>query len=223
MPNEIYYAAAGIVTYLAGAVPFGWLLVKATRGVDLREVGSRNIGATNAGRMFGFHYFLIIFVLDLAKGFLPVFFLGPWIADHYPCDKCPALESSMAAFLALCAVIGHMFPIYLRFRGGKGVATGLGVALALSWQVSAIAFGAFLLMLLLSRYVSVSSIVAAVVAPIVHHFVPSNLTTPPDPWGSDLLITLFFIASSILVLVKHRTNIRRLLAGTEPRLFSKKA
>jgi glycerol-3-phosphate acyltransferase PlsY len=223
MPNEVYYAAAGVFTYLVGAIPFGWLLVKATKGVDLREVGSKNIGATNAGRLFGFHYFLVIFLLDLAKGFLPVFFISPWIAEKYPCDHCPALRSSMAAFLALCSVVGHMFPVYLGFRGGKGVATGLGVALALSWQASAIAFGGFLLMLLASRYVSVSSIFAALVAPTAHHFVPTNITAPPDPWGSDLLITIFFIASSLLVLFKHRTNVKRLFAGTEPKLFSKKA
>jgi glycerol-3-phosphate acyltransferase PlsY len=216
MPNEVYYAAAGVVTYLVGAIPFGWMIIKAFKGVDLREVGSKNIGATNAGRMFGFHYFVFIFILDLSKGFLPVFFLAPWVAEKYPCQHCPALGPCMAAWLALCAIIGHTFPVYLRFKGGKGVATGLGVFLALNWQAALIGFGVFLVILFVFRYVSVASMVAAISAPIAQQF------TMQDPWGTNIAITVFVLLTMVLVLLKHRTNIKRLIEGTEPRIFSTK-
>lgn len=217
MPHEVYYAAAGLVTYFVGAIPFGFVVIRTFKGVDIRERGSGNIGATNAGREFGFHYFLIIFVLDLAKGFLPVFFLAPWIAEAYPCPHCPALGPSMAAWLALCAMAGHMFPIYLKFKGGKGVATGLGISLALNWQASLIAFGVFLLLLLIFRYVSLSSILAALALPTAHHF------TADEPWFKGIPITGFFLLATAAVILKHRANIKRLLAGTEPKAFSRQA
>jgi glycerol-3-phosphate acyltransferase PlsY len=214
MASEVYYAGAGVLTYLLGAVPFGLIVVWILKGVDLRTLGSGNIGATNAGREFGWVYFALIFTLDLAKGFAPVFFLSPWIAEHYPCPRCPALEPSMAAWLALCAVSGHMFPVYLKFKGGKGVATGLGVSLALNWQASIIAFGVFLIVLLLFRYVSLSSVLAAVALPVAHLF------TAEEPWTDRVLITSFFLLAGALVVLKHRGNLKRLAGGTEPKAFA---
>src|SRR5262245_10368829 len=168
MPNEVIYALAAIGTYLVGAIPFGLVLARLIKGVDLREVGSKNIGATNAARVMGTFWFFPIFLLDLLKGFAPVFWVAPWIARAYPCNHCPALEACMAVLLSVVSGAGHLFPIWLGFKGGKGAATGVGVVFGLNWVAGIIAMLCFLLMISTTRMVSLGSMAGAVAAPIVN-------------------------------------------------------
>src|SRR6185312_10342972 len=115
-----------VLAYLIGAIPFAYLVVYAAKGVDIRTVGSGNVGATNAGRVLGFRYFVIVFLLDLAKGLLPTLGL-PRLVTAATGQTVPGLD----VFVAIAAILGHNFPVYLRFKGGKGVATSLGAVSAL--------------------------------------------------------------------------------------------
>ena len=154
--------------YLVGSIPFGYLIAYAVRGIDIRTVGSGNLGATNVGRTLGFRYFLLTLLLDLLKGYLPT--IGfPWLL-RWLTGSCPV---DLPVLLASAAILGHTFPIYLGFKGGKGVATSLGGVLALdpvSCGIAAFAFGIFLL---LCRYVSLSSLLAGVVFAAAHFAAPA--------------------------------------------------
>jgi len=208
--------------YLAGSVPFGWLIGR-MRGVDIREHGSRNIGATNCGRVCGAPWGVLAFVLDVAKGFLPVFaavmFL-PGLAD-WPADwthwEAPQWLGTVG--IGISPILGHVFPLWLKFRGGKAVATSLGVLAALPmlrWMALA-AFGVWVVVVLATRYVSVASSVAAVV------FVWGYLVfESAKAWGDYLPVTVFVILLVATVLVRHRSNYGRLLRGEENRLWGAK-
>ncbi len=210
--NSVVVPLAGIAiaAYLLGSVPTGYLLYRIFRRQDIRSFGSGNIGATNVLRAGGKGLGAATFVLDVLKGCAAVW-LGGYLAVHWmPSAPLRTVE----AFAALCAVLGHMFPIWLGFRGGKGVATGFGVFLAVSPWAALAAFAVFLIVLALSRYVSVSSIMAAISFPV---FAWLLLTGPRPPF--------FFVAGalvSLLIVVKHHQNIRRLIAGTESRIGAPK-
>jgi glycerol-3-phosphate acyltransferase PlsY len=183
-----------LVSYLLGSIPFGYLLVKTAEGKDIRSFGSGNIGATNVfrkSRLAG----VLTLVLDAGKGYLAVLMAG-WLGG--------GLEWQAAA--AVFAIIGHVFTIWLRFKGGKGVATGCGAYLALSPLALATTLGVFLLVLLLTRYISAASIGATALFPLWAY-----LYGAPAPliWGAVL--------GALLIIVKHHQNIRRLLSGTENR------
>ncbi|QEH37364.1 Glycerol-3-phosphate acyltransferase [Aquisphaera giovannonii] len=205
-------ALSGLAGYLIGGIPFGYLIFKAIRGVDIRTVGSGNIGATNVGRMLGFRYFLLVFTLDLLKGLLPT--LGiPWVVARAGGEPSPDL----AVFSALGAILGHNFPVYLGFRGGKGVATSLGALLALDPVASAAAAVAWFATFGLTRIVSASSIAGAV------GFVAAYFARTPEPWSRErLAMSLFAIAIAILLIGRHRKNLKRLMDGTEPRVSLRK-
>ena len=192
------------LAYLLGSIPFGYLLVRIFRKQDIRATGSGNIGATNVARSGAKGLGIATLLLDLGKAFAAV-----KIAQHLaPGDY------DLAVAAAVAAILGHVFPIWLSFRGGKGVASALGVFFALTPASALSIFGVFLVILLLTRYVSLASIVAAAAFPIVgFYFVP--LRTP------IVIAGLLFIP--LLVIVKHHQNIRRLLSGTESRFGSKKA
>ena len=196
------YLISAAVGYLLGSIPFGYLLVRIFRGADVRTTGSGNIGATNVARTspgLGF----ITLVLDLLKGFAAV-----WIASTaFPATKTAAFAA------ALAAVCGHVFPIWLRFRGGKGVATGLGSFVLLTPKAILIAIGVFLVVVLVLRYISLASITAAVSLPLASFFLGE---ARPASQVSLLSFT------SALVIVKHHQNIRRLFSGTEPRFHLKR-
>lgn len=209
----------GLAAYLLGAVPFGWLIGKA-RGVDIRQHGSKNIGATNCGRVCGAPWGILAFLLDVAKGFLPVFALAWWVLP--PMVGRSVLQDSQDACLALVGVavapiLGHTLPVYLKFRGVKAVATSLGVVLALPmlrW-VGVAAFGLWIVVFAATRYVSVASTAAAL------GFVGSYLYFERQAaWGDYLPATIFVLALVCLVLLRHRTNYMRLLQGTESRFGS---
>lgn len=190
-----------VLAYLLGSIPFGFLIVK-TRGSDIRQSGSGNIGAANVARNAGAFAGILTLVLDAGKGYLAV-----WIAERWAHGDTRWI---MAA--ALLAVMGHMFPVWLRFRGGKGVATSLGVFLPISREAVLAAVILWLAVVAFWRYSSLGSILAAVAFPVFVHllYAPRREPSPPVTVGTILI--------SILILVKHRGNVERLMAGTEPRL-----
>ena len=191
-----------VLAYLLGSIPFGYLLVRFFRKQDIRAQGSGNIGATNVARSGAKGLALATLLLDLAKGLLAVV-----LARHIAGGS---LDVAMIA--AMAAVVGHMFPVWLGFKGGKGVATALGVLLALSPATAGLSALVFLVVFLLTRYVSLASIAAsAALPPIGLYFVRPH--TPVVVFG------LLFIP--LLVIVKHHGNISRLLHGTESRFGSK--
>jgi glycerol-3-phosphate acyltransferase PlsY len=191
-----------VIAYLLGSIPFGYLLVRIFRKQDIRATGSGNIGATNVVRSGAKGLGALTFLLDGAKGYVAVFAAGWLLGDRFTGPNVYAL----AAFFA---VIGHMHPIWLRFKGGKGVATALGVFLALSPIAALIGLGVFVVVFALWRYVSLASIVAAVVFPIVALVLARDRLTP--------LFVAMVILIPALVIIKHRQNIVRLLNGTEYR------
>src|SRR5918993_1639447 len=148
-----------VAAYLIGAIPFGWLVAR-SRGVDLFHAGSGNIGATNVGRVLGHRFGLLVFALDFAKGAVPVA-----LAGLLPADAQLALGSpdALRVGIALCAFLGHLFPVYLRFRGGKGAATGAGTVFVLVPGPATLAILTFAAVVASTRTVSLGSIVAAVV------------------------------------------------------------
>jgi len=196
--------------YLLGSIPVGYLLVRIFRRQDIRSVGSGNIGATNVLRAGGKGLGAATFFLDVLKGSASVW-LGGWLGSLLM-PTVPLRNAQAVA--ALFAVLGHMFTCWLRFRGGKGVATGFGVFLAsVPWAALA-AFGVFGVVVAITRIVSISSIMAAASFPIFAWF----LVTGPHP-------PFFFAvqcAVALLIIVKHHENIRRLMTGTESRFGAKK-
>lgn len=190
--------AALLGAYLLGSVPFGWLLAKALRGVDLRQVGSGNIGATNAMRVLGRPLGLLAFLLDFAKGWAPVALLGGG-------------EPPLQVLLGAAAIAGHVWPIYLGFRGGKAVATSYGALLAIDWAVFLGAGLVWLAAIALTRMVSLASILMALSFPALALWRMGSGRYGWEVPGATALL-------AALILVRHRANLRRILAGTEPRV-----
>jgi glycerol-3-phosphate acyltransferase PlsY len=208
----MFPASLLIVTaaYLLGSIPSGYLLVRLFRHQDIRSVGSGNIGATNVLRSGGKSLGAATFLVDLLKGASAVWlgaFLAVLLLPHTPVRNIEALA-------ALSAVLGHMFPVWLGFRGGKGVATGFGVFLVVAPLAALSSFLVFALILAFSRYVSLASILGAISFPIFAWFLVTG-DRPPFFIGVQ-------VAVAVLIIAKHHQNIRRLLAGTESRLGAKK-
>ncbi len=222
MPNELAYALAGLFSYFVGAIPSGYVLVKLRTGKDVRTLGSGNIGATNVARALGTAWFFPVFVLDFFKGFAPVFWLAPWVSAQWKCASCSAPTVTLAVFCALLALVGHMWPIYLGFRGGKGVATVGGILFAMNWIAALIAIGVWGLVVLLFRYVSLGSLVAAVSLPVAHQMTARygmGRWAGETPW----VMTVFLAVAAVLVIFRHRSNLKRLIEGTEQRVGKKTA
>jgi glycerol-3-phosphate acyltransferase PlsY len=183
-----------LISYLLGSIPFGYLLVRSTEGQDIRKFGSGNIGATNVfrkSRLTG----ILTLMLDAGKGYLAVVLAG-WLSANM----------EWQAVAALCAIIGHVFTVWLCFKGGKGVATGCGAFLALSPLAVSTTLVAFVLILLLTRYISAASIGATALFPLWAYL-----------YGVSIPILLWAIPGVLLIICKHHQNIRRLIAGTENR------
>jgi glycerol-3-phosphate acyltransferase PlsY len=204
------YALIVVAAYLLGSIPFG-LLVSKFRGVDIRQHGSGNIGATNIWRVLGRKWGLLTFFCDGAKGWLAVV-LGMWIGAHFP--NAFRDHSFAGIVAAIGCVLGHNFPMWLNFKGGKGVATSLGVIIGMMPLASAIVFIIWGIVLKASGYVSLASIVAASALPVV----VIGLTFAG--WLHGWANFYFACAAALLVIVRHRDNINRLLAGTESRFMS---
>lgn len=201
-----------VASYLAGSIPFGLIIGRAVKGVDLREHGSGNIGATNAGRVLGKKWGLICLILDACKGLAPVLLFPRWICGVD--SSTPGELQDLAVLSGVATIVGHMFSCWLGFRGGKGVATSLGVVTMLSpWGLLA-SFIAFAITLATTRIVSLSSMIAAVGFGLFYLM--------PAPWSPHgLSFGLFSAAVPLLILLQHRSNIKRLLRGEEPRFGSK--
>ncbi len=213
LENLLYVVAA----YLIGSVPFGYLAGR-LNGIDLREHGSHNIGATNAVRVLGKKWGIPVFLCDFLKGYLPLLFMK----EHLGGDATLFSTAQMLWFLGVmfALILGHTFTCFLCFKGGKGVATTGGCLFALSPTVGGAAIGVWVLSMILTRYVSLSSILAGVgmIAAASEVFWRRDGAATVSDW---LVIGLLFLIF-LLVVVKHRSNIVRLCQGTEPKAFSKK-
>ncbi len=194
-----------IVSYLIGSIPTALLVSKRFFGIDIRDYGSGNMGATNTFRVLGSRYGTIVMVFDILKGMAAVMLYNflPFYLHH-------ELErTNLMLGLGSAAVVGHIFPIFAGFRGGKGVATLLGMILAIQPVIAGSCIGIFALVLYLTRYVSLSSILAAISLPICVLWI----------WNeNELLYRLFALIVAILVIVTHQKNIGRILRGVESRI-----
>lgn len=213
-------AAVGMVGgYLVGAIPFG-LLVGRLKGVDIRRHGSGNIGATNVGRVLGRGYGIAVFALDTLKGLLPVALAGYALSRSAGAAPGAAVHLLWVGVATAC-ILGHMFPVYLGFKGGKGVATSLGALLGIypyfTWP-GLLAFALWLVVTGTSRYVSVGSVTAAAAFPIMFAVLDRS-----GWWGAAgglWPLHVFAVTVAILVIYRHRSNLRRLAEGTESRIGS---
>ncbi|HUU11880.1 MAG TPA: glycerol-3-phosphate 1-O-acyltransferase PlsY [Phycisphaerae bacterium] len=219
-------AAWFVAGYLAGSIPFGWLIGK-VRGVDIREHGSRNIGATNCGRVCGWPWGVLAFGLDVAKGFFPVYTAALWLPNvgnpfwgTVLGDKDSGwIVVLLVTLTAVGPIVGHTFPVWLKFRGGKAVATSLGVLLGIPglWWVALAALGVWVVVVLATGYVSVASSAAAIAFAAIYLYAAGD-----QAWGDNVAVTVFVLLLVMLVLVRHGSNYRRLLRGTENRLWGRK-
>lgn len=198
--------SSALAGYLLGSIPFG-LLVARFRGIDIREHGSGNIGATNVWRVLGRKWGLLVFALDALKGWLAVDLAMRWLPAPGPEG---AVLSGLAA--ALACVLGHSFPVWLRFRGGKGVATTAGILVSLMPLAAGVALVVWGAVFFLGRYVSLASIAAAVALPLGVALL-----------GGGRYLLAFSVIVAALVIWRHRSNIQRLRAGTENRFERRKS
>jgi acyl phosphate:glycerol-3-phosphate acyltransferase len=217
--SVLIYIVIALAAYLLGSIPTGFLVAKA-KGIDIRAVGSGNIGATNAMRVLGKPAGIFVLLMDAAKGFVAVVWLAPHVFINFapselwmkPPDL-PVIHQHLAnahILAGIFAVLGHNYPCWLKFKGGKGIATTAGVYLALAPAALGIALAVFILTVLITRYVSLGSIIAAIILPVAVWFTKENL-----------FLEIVTIALCVLAIFKHRKNMQRLLAGTENRLGKK--
>jgi len=203
------YLIVAVVSYLLGSIPFGYVLVRIFRGEDIRQTGSGNIGATNVARSGAKGLGIATLALDAIKGALAVFLALELAHRAKICNSEQFCASALRlmATAALFAVIGHVFPVWLRFKGGKGVATALGVFCVLFPKAILVALAIFILVVAVTRYVSLGSILGAIAFPVAAYFMQD----------ADWLSLLLASGVSLIIIVKHHQNIGRLLGGTEHR------
>ncbi|WP_437191293.1 glycerol-3-phosphate 1-O-acyltransferase PlsY [Planctomicrobium sp. SH527] len=212
MSSGIELFLAAVASAFIGSIPFSLLIAKWVAGIDLRKHGSGNVGATNVARTLGAKWGFIALLMDAAKGALPTA-LFPLFLSH----ASPELVNEKV-LCGACAVLGHMFSPFIGFKGGKGVATALGVVTVLAPAATGCALLAFILTFALSRIVSLSSIVAAITYAVVEFILMGEKLWAPNSWA----LGVFAVAIPLLILIRHRTNIVRLLKGEEPKLTFKK-
>jgi glycerol-3-phosphate acyltransferase PlsY len=196
-------AITPLLAYLLGSLPFGYLIVRWQRGIDVRATGSGGTGATNVMRNLGVAGFVATFILDVGKGLIAVL-LASWLSSGNPW---------YIAASSVAAILGHCFPVWLRFRGGKGVATGVGVFIALAPLQVALVLVIFAIVVAIWRYISLGSIVATAAFPLLVYFMKH----------APLPIVLGAAGSAVIIIAMHHANIRRLLNGTESKVGRKKA
>jgi acyl phosphate:glycerol-3-phosphate acyltransferase len=203
-----------LISYFLGSIPFGYLLMRIFRGEDVRATGSGNIGATNVARTGSKGLAIATLLLDGLKGYVAVLLAGYFVnTDSSYLLRFVFLERltiAVCALAALFAIIGHMFPVWLRFKGGKGVATAAGAFVGLAPRAFLFALAAFVVVVALTRYVSLGSIVAAASFPAFFFLTAPLVRT-------NYAVLFFTAVSSLLIMIRHKDNIRRLLAGMENR------
>jgi glycerol-3-phosphate acyltransferase PlsY len=205
------FAIVALLAYLLGSIPAGYIAGRIA-GVDVRKVGSGNIGATNVTRVLGKRFGYPVFIVDFAKGLAAVT-LGVMIAKA--AQSTPQFVDLCGAIAAISSVIGHSYPIWLGFKGGKGVATSLGSLFGLNWVAAAVACVVWISVFQLTRYVSLSSIAAALALPVTIATMVflKQLQTP--------ILLYFAVLLAAIIVLRHRSNLSRLLKGTEPRFARK--
>jgi glycerol-3-phosphate acyltransferase PlsY len=191
--NFSIYFVSLVFGYILGSIPFGYIVGR-IRGIDIRNRGSNNIGFTNVNRILGFVYAIPVLILDIAKGFLPTFF-----ANHM---------GFIPAIVGLGTVLGHIFTSWLSFKGGKGVATSIGVFLALTPIALACSIGVFILVLSIFSFVSLASLSFVVSLPVFSFFI----------YSEQKIFFLLALFVAIIVIIRHKDNIRRLIQRTEPKI-----
>ncbi|QDT40795.1 Glycerol-3-phosphate acyltransferase [Gimesia alba] len=203
---DYFWFFVAVTSYFAGSVPFGLLTAKIVAGTDIRKVGSGNIGATNVARTLGAKWGILVLLLDALKGLLPVLFIPAlFVSPDSPDFDHARVLSGVAT------ILGHMFPIWLGFRGGKGVATSLGVILVLGPWSTLIAVGAFALTFLVTRIVALSSILAAFAFGVAQFVQLGTSAFSQQKWS----LAVFSIAVPLLIIVRHWSNVGRILRGEE--------
>lgn len=191
-----------LLGYLLGSIPFGYFLVRLHSGRDIRFMGSGNIGATNVARTTGWLPGIATLTLDAGKGFLAV-----WMIGHFSGGSIRFMT-----FAGLAALVGHVFPVWLRFSGGKGVATAAGAFLGISWPAVLATIAVFVIVAVFWRYVSLASISAAAALPLMVYILYAPGHAPPG------VVSATTLTAAVLVIIKHQANLRRLMAGKEPRI-----
>lgn len=208
----VTYVVIAFLAYLLGSIPFGYVLVRLFRKEDIREQGSGNIGATNVVRSGAKGLGALTFLLDAFKGYVAVI-AGAWVLDWHVFQQVPVQDATAVA--ALAAIAGHIFPLWLSFKGGKGVATAFGVFLAVAWLAAVASLVVFIVIFALSRYVSLASILGAASFPVF------AFLAPHFPYAAPMIVVILIIP--LIVIVKHDQNIVRLLNGTEYRFGKTRA
>jgi glycerol-3-phosphate acyltransferase PlsY len=193
-----------VVSYLLGAIPTSYLAGKWVRGIDLREHGSRNLGATNLYRLLGWKFAIPVGLFDVAKGAVPVLLFGPRVpgVPYFP------------IWCGIAAVLGHVFSVFVGFKGGKGVATAAGMVIALAPLAFPVILVAWALIVWLTGYVSLGSIIAAALFPLADYVL--------HPARRSWVTLVFDVGIAVFIIWKHRANIQRLLQGTENRFGRKR-
>lgn len=208
----ILFIISIIISYLIGSIPFG-LLISKSQKKDIRQFGSGNIGATNVFRVLGPKWGILAFVLDFLKGLIPV------IAVKYVISSYQFLPVDVVQIIVgLFAVVGHMFPVYLKFKGGKGVATGAGIVAGIMPVITLILIAVWALITFTTRYVSVASISVALLLPVMV-IIKKYVLHQDTP---TLYVLFFCILIAVFVIVRHKSNIARLMKGEENRFGRKK-
>ena len=209
------YIIVAVIAYLIGSINFSIILSKKMAGFDIREKGSGNAGTTNMLRAVGKKAAVITLICDILKGVVSILIavlVGKIIKN---------LDNALLVQLAgIFVIIGHTFPVFFKFKGGKGIATALGVLLMINWQIGLICLIFALVLMALTKMVSVGSIAAAILFPILVAFIDQNYIVPTS--NSNWSYLVFSIIVSLLVIFNHRANVQRILNGTENRLSFKK-
>lgn len=217
MQNLIIYTSP-LITYLIGSIPFGFVLVKAIKGLDIREHGSKNVGATNAMRVAGKPVGIAAFILDMLKGFVPVLIVSKVyanIAGTYN-NEMVLNKDTLAIICGIAAILGHIFSVYLKFKGGKAAATSCGVFLFLAPAPLAIAVVVWVITTFVSKFVSLGTMSASIA------FAVSILFINEQAFSTDIGLSIFAIIMSVLIIILHKSNIKRIIKGTENKIGRKK-
>ena len=204
----VTYIVIGIIAYLIGSISFSVIISKKMAGFDVREKGSKNAGSTNVLRTVGKKAAVITLLCDVLKGVVAVliaYIVGKFVNDVN------VNKDILVQVAALCVVIGHTFPIFFKFKGGKGVATSLGIVLLLNWQIGLICLVFALVLMILTRMVSLGSISAAILFPVLTIFITENYLVEGN-------YIIFGILLAAFVVYNHRANVKRILTGTENKL-----
>ncbi len=212
----LYLLALILVSYFIGAIPFAYIVGKVFKNIDLRRHGSGNLGSTNAFRVLGIPLGIFVQILDIGKGLLVVLLISTFFYHNLPFKNLTPFDdiTVLRIIAGISAVLGHSFSIFMKFKGGKGINTALGMLISLAPVDVSISLGFFVIVLIFSGYVSLGSVVASFVFPMTM-FIRENIFNV-EIYGYNTLI-FFSIAVSFLLIYNHRANIKRLLIGTENR------